>query len=149
MAHGTKREPMIEIGTTVRVENGPARKTAVASKALLEDAVTAHHYAVGQKDAMGKVIVLGEPMTYLDYLGTWVWYVYQLEAVPIEDEIIERITAFRVPEGGTLTAQVVADHFGVPLDYILADPWRVKRFMPRGERAAKDEAMALAEGLED
>lgn len=72
-----KRE-MIEIGTTIRVENGPARKTAVATKALLDDAVTASHYAVGERDAMGKEIVLGEPMSYLDYFGEWVWYVYQL-----------------------------------------------------------------------
>ena len=32
---------------------------------------------VGLKDAMGKPIVLGEEMTYLDYKGEWVWYIYQ------------------------------------------------------------------------
>lgn len=100
-----KRE-LIEIGTTVRVENGPARKTAVATAELLDDAVTASHYFArqvrparyeideegnpgalispaetipGGKDAMGKEIILGEPMTYLDYRGEWVWYVYQLK----------------------------------------------------------------------
>ena len=72
-----KRE-MIEIGTTIRVENGPARKTAIATKELLDDAVTARHYQVGEHDAMGKTIALGEPMTYLDYKGEWVWYIYQL-----------------------------------------------------------------------
>jgi hypothetical protein len=73
---------MIEIGTTIRVENGPARKTTIATKELLDDVVTKSHYAVGLKDAMGKVIVIGEPMTYLDYFGEWVWYIYQLR----EDE---------------------------------------------------------------
>jgi hypothetical protein len=72
-----KRE-LIEIGTTIRVENGPARKTGIATAELLDDAVTKSHYAVGLKDAMGKVIALGEPMTYLDYFGEWVWYIYQL-----------------------------------------------------------------------
>jgi hypothetical protein len=72
-----KRE-LIKIGITIRVENGPARKTAVATEELLDDAVTASHYKVGEKDAMGKPIVLGAPMTYLDYKGEWVWYVYQL-----------------------------------------------------------------------
>lgn len=73
-----KRE-MIEIGSTIRVENGPARKTAVATRELLDDRMTATHYQEGAVDAMGKRIVLGEPMTYLDYRGEWVWYVYQLK----------------------------------------------------------------------
>ena len=73
-----KRE-MIEIGSAIRVENGPARKVAVATEELLDDKVTASHYQVGAFDAMGKRIVLGEPMTYLDYFGEWVWYVYQLK----------------------------------------------------------------------
>lgn len=76
-----KRE-LIEIGESVRVENGPARKTEIASVALLDDAVTASHYKEGAVDAMGKPIVLGEPMTYLDYRGKWVWYVYQLRDDP-------------------------------------------------------------------
>jgi hypothetical protein len=72
-----KRE-MIEIGETLRVENGPARKTAVATAELLDDAVTASHYQIGERDAVGRPIVIGEPMTYLDYRGEWVWYIYQL-----------------------------------------------------------------------
>jgi hypothetical protein len=71
-----KRE-LIEIGSTIRVENGPARKTAVATKELLDDKMTASHYQVGAFDAMGKRIVLGERMTYLDYRGELVWYIYQ------------------------------------------------------------------------
>jgi hypothetical protein len=73
-----KRE-LIEIGSTIRVENGPARKTAVATPELLDDKMTASHYQVGAFDAMGKRIVLGESMTYLDYRGKWVWYIYQLK----------------------------------------------------------------------
>jgi hypothetical protein len=73
-----KRE-LIEIGETIRVENGPARQTAVATEELLDDTVTASHYHVGMRDAMGKVIALGEPMTYLDYHGEWIWYIYQLQ----------------------------------------------------------------------
>lgn len=73
------RREMHEIGTTIRVEDGPARRTAVATKELLDDAVTANHYQVGEKDAMGKVIALGEPMTYLDYRGEWVWYIYKFD----------------------------------------------------------------------
>jgi hypothetical protein len=71
-----KRE-LIQVGRTVRVENGPARKTAVVTKKLLSDAVTAPHYQEGAPDAMGKKIVLGQVMTYLDYLGPWIWYVYK------------------------------------------------------------------------
>jgi len=73
-----KRE-FIEIGSTIRVENGPARKTATATKELLDNRVTAEHYQVGAFDAMGKRIVLGESMIYLDYYGEWVWYIYQLK----------------------------------------------------------------------
>jgi hypothetical protein len=68
---------LIEIGTMVRVENGPARKTAVANEALLDDRMTATHYQVGRPDAMGKIIELGKEITYLDYRGEWVWYIYQ------------------------------------------------------------------------
>jgi hypothetical protein len=74
-----KRE-MLEFGTTVRVENGPARKHAIATRDLLDNAVTASHYFEGSRDAMGKIIQLGQQMTYLDYKGTWVWYVYQYDA---------------------------------------------------------------------
>jgi len=79
-----KRE-MIEIGSAIRVENGPARKVAVATAELMDDKVTASHYQVGAFDAMGKRIVLGESMTYLDYRGELVWYIYQLSDVGINE----------------------------------------------------------------
>jgi hypothetical protein len=71
-----KRE-MIEIGSTIRVENGPARKMAIATKELLDDKVTAGHYQEGKYDALGERIWLGKAMTYLDYYGPWVWYIYK------------------------------------------------------------------------
>ena len=42
---------LIVIGKTIRVESGPARKTAIATKELLDDKVTAEHYKVGALDA--------------------------------------------------------------------------------------------------
>ncbi len=74
IAHYPKR---IDIGKTVRVENGPRRRMAVATKQLLSDAVTAPHYQENLRDAFGAVIKLGQHMTYLDYYGEWVWYVYK------------------------------------------------------------------------
>lgn len=41
-----KRE-MIEVGAMIRVENGPARKTSIATEELLDNSVTASHYQVG------------------------------------------------------------------------------------------------------
>jgi hypothetical protein len=73
------KHEMIEIGTMIRVENGPVRKTAMATAELLDDRVTAEHYKVGLPDAAGKIIVLGETMTYLDYYGPWVWYIYKYD----------------------------------------------------------------------
>ena len=54
----SKKRELIQVGRTVRVENGPARKTAVATKKLLSDAITAPHYQEGAPDAMGKKIVI-------------------------------------------------------------------------------------------
>ncbi len=77
-----QKKAKVEVNTltepTFRVEAGPAYKTAVATPELLDDHVTASHYKVGQKDAMGKTIVLGERITYLDYKGVDVWYIYKL-----------------------------------------------------------------------
>jgi hypothetical protein len=99
-----------EFGPRVRVEAGAARKTAIATEELLSNAQTAARYhaayqrqkvdergvplfdpATGApvmeevpagKDALGKPIVLGEPMTYLDDYAAPVWYVYVLREVP-------------------------------------------------------------------
>jgi hypothetical protein len=143
-----KRE-MIEIGTTIRVENGPARKTAIATEELLDDKVTASHYKVGLKDAMGKPIAIGEPMTYLDYKGELVWYVYQLEEIMIEDETIIRIAGAKGIPVDDLTREMVVEWFGVDPAHILEDPWRVMRFMPRGSHPSKGFALAAAKAMEE
>ena len=75
----TMKRELIEIGTILRIENGPARKTATATPELLDDKVTASHYKIGSNDAMGSPIILGEKMTYLDYYGLWVWYIYKYD----------------------------------------------------------------------
>ncbi|MBW2647701.1 MAG: hypothetical protein JRE23_16300 [Deltaproteobacteria bacterium] len=68
---------IIEIGDTIRIEDGPPRKKATATAEILDDKVTAKHYQKGRFDAMGKTIVLGEEMTFLDYYGKHVFYVYK------------------------------------------------------------------------
>lgn len=73
---------LIQVSDTVRVESGPRRKKAKATEALLRDDVTAPHYQVDKKDALGKPIKIGEDMNYLDWLGTPVWYVYELKEDP-------------------------------------------------------------------
>lgn len=67
---------IIESGN-FRIESGPARKTSFASVELL-DAISPH-YRENMVDADGKPITLGGPFTYLDWGGTFVWYVYQKE----------------------------------------------------------------------
>jgi hypothetical protein len=132
------KSEMIEIGSTIRVENGPARKTAIATKELLDDKVTASHYQVGAFDAMGNRIVLGEPMTYLDYRGELVWYIYQLGQMGID------------AEGRPLKPDKVED-----LQSKAA--WKAKaaegvrteeRWIPVGVEASKAAALAIANGLE-
>jgi hypothetical protein len=101
-----KRE-LIEIGSTIRVENGPARKVAVATEEMEPDrddegradpnAQSKHavlpdgkklavHYKLSLKDAFGKKIVAGQEFTYLDYFGELVWYIYQLGEVGVNEK---------------------------------------------------------------
>lgn len=62
----------------VIIESGPRIYTETATPELLADDVTAAHYAVGKMDQTGKVIVLGEPMTYADWQSKdRAWNVYQ------------------------------------------------------------------------
>lgn len=60
---------LLEIDGKVRIERGPKTLTATATKELLDNSKTKEHYQVGSMDALGKVIVLGEPMVYHDWLG--------------------------------------------------------------------------------
>jgi hypothetical protein len=96
---------IIEIDGKVRIEVGPARIKAIATKELLDDKVTAAHYQVSQPvfdpsdpkkqigwtsvDALGKPIKLGEEFTYIDWKGLQppVHYVYTLETVEEVNDI--------------------------------------------------------------
>jgi hypothetical protein len=130
-----KRE-LIEIGSTIRVENGPARKTAVATKELLDDKVTAGHYREGAFDALGKRIKLGQPMTYLDYRGEWVWYIYQLGEVGVnaKGEIL-------LPD----SPHIIKNY--EPEDKV---PVRTEeRWLPVGIETTKERALTAAHLLED
>ncbi len=80
---------IIEIGNTIRIEDGPARRKTIATAEVLDNRITAKHYQEGKSDAMGKKIVLGEDMTYLDYYGNRVFYIYGLGEVGIDkDDVI-------------------------------------------------------------
>lgn len=80
-----KRE-LIQVSPLVRVECGPVRRATVATEEVLDDRMTARHYQVGKRDALGKPIAIGEPMTYLDYRGPWGWHVYQVQPVMLDAE---------------------------------------------------------------
>jgi len=77
---------LIQVTPTVRVECGPVRRATIATAEALDDRVTARHYQVGKRDALGKPIAIGEPMTYLDYRGPWGWHVYQMQPVQLDAE---------------------------------------------------------------
>jgi hypothetical protein len=77
-----KDNGVITIDEVWRIEAGPARKTAAATAELLADDVTASHYKAGGKDALGKAIELGKPMTYIDWRSQErVFYVYRLVTI--------------------------------------------------------------------
>lgn len=88
---------LIQVNDSVRVENGPVRVTAVATKELLDNKETAKHYYTGIRklsdgrkrrgiDAMGKPIMIGEEMTFLDYRHVWGYYVYQMQDVMLDEK---------------------------------------------------------------
>lgn len=89
MARVELSDHLIDYDEKARVEAGPKLVTAKATDTLLADNKTAAHYRVGALDALGVVIELGKNMTYLDWLGTPVWYVYHYENMP-DDLAIER-----------------------------------------------------------
>ena len=81
---------LIQVSASVRVESGAKRETAKATKELLDDTVTHPGYKVGERDALGKVIALGKEMTFLDWYGPEVWYVYKLTEVEENGKRFER-----------------------------------------------------------
>lgn len=61
-----------------RIEKSVITRTDVATKELLDNAVTASHYVVGGRDAIGNIIVLGQEMTYHDWFSNQrEWRVYK------------------------------------------------------------------------
>lgn len=89
MARVALNERLFVFDDVVAVEYGAVYKTEIATEELLSDTKTASHYVVGAPDAAGNEIVLGQPMTYVDWLGDHAWFVYRLTAVP-EDEVDAR-----------------------------------------------------------
>jgi hypothetical protein len=167
----------IRVTPTLRVESGAKRRTAIATAAMKPDldaagrvlpadaqlrttilpdgTVLAKHYKLGLPDALGKVISNGEEFTFLDHFGKPVWYFYQLEDVPLGDEFIARMAAELAKRTGStvavedITAEMIAEWFGVSTVWVTPDPWRMKRFMPRDCFATKEEALAAAEALKE
>lgn len=70
---------MIQISDRVRIESGPERKHAIATKELLDNSVTHSLYQEGVYDSAGNTIVLGQEMEYLDHYGPKVFYVYEMD----------------------------------------------------------------------
>ena len=75
------KENIVDLSDYVRVEDGPLRRTEIATEELLSDEVTARHYQVGKPDAAGNFISLGKELTFLDFKAKRVWYVYKFQAV--------------------------------------------------------------------
>lgn len=78
-------EDLLQVGDKVRIERGPERKTETATEDLLNNDVTATHYAAGAPDADGNAIVIGQPMVYVDWLGPRGFYIFQ-KAGPGEND---------------------------------------------------------------
>lgn len=109
---------ILSIGDTIRIEPGPARIEAIATAELLGEATADHYYPprpatpeeiespavdtkdgqVFAKDALGKDIEIGQPMTYLDWMafknGNPVYYLYRLEDTTPEER--ETTTAEKI-----------------------------------------------------
>ena len=76
---------VIQVSEFIRVEPRKPRRTAVASKELLADSVTAPRYRLGGPDGKGAVIKIGKEMTFLDDYAQDVWCVYREEDVVEQD----------------------------------------------------------------
>ena len=72
----------IQLSETVRIDKGPPMRIATVTEALLAGSRLASHYWLGAPDAMGKPIVLGGVMLYVDWKAPecdHVFTVYELE----------------------------------------------------------------------
>ncbi len=95
----TREGNILQIGATVRVESGPILRREIATPALLDDAVTAAHYAMGKPDAEANPIVEGEEMAFLDWNGhgegvdgATGFYVYHLQPMTADELVAREIT---------------------------------------------------------
>lgn len=86
-------DTITSVGDNVRIETGPVRKRAVATKELLGDATASHYHLPiteevdGKKevkvaiDALGKPIEEGKEFDYIDWRNdARAYYVYQKDA---------------------------------------------------------------------
>jgi hypothetical protein len=69
---------LIQVSPSLRIEDGPARKRAKATNALLDQIQADYRQRMTGSD--GKKIVLGQAMEYLDWFGARVWYLYRWDA---------------------------------------------------------------------
>ena len=117
---------IIEIGKTIRIEDGPPRKKTIATAEVLDDKITAKHYQKGKSDAMGKKIVLGEEMTYLDYYGNRVFYIYAFGKVGIDKDGVIILPGDKSGREAVKTEE---------------------RWLPAGVEETEEMAKAVADGL--
>lgn len=131
------KHELIEFSPTLRIENGPARATGISTKELLDDTATAGHYKVGEFDAVGKRIQLKQPMTYLDYYGAWVWYVYRLVKVGFNAK-----GQVLFPDGYPLLIRTIEPE---DKEAVRAE----ERWLPVDIQPTKESALAEAERLQE
>lgn len=72
---------LIQVTDKLRVEDGPARKRAMATPELMEKLKA--HYTMGGIDALGKRIIKDQHFDYLDWDGSRVWYAYKMDVAGI------------------------------------------------------------------
>lgn len=133
------KENLVDLSDYVRVEDGPLRRTEIATEELLSDEVTARHYQVGKPDAAGNIITLGKEMTFLDFKAKRVWYVYKFQAV-MEDLPPEfRVRTERRKAEGTATE---AD-----LKALETGQYECHRYFPVRSFASKDDAIEFGKKL--
>ena len=165
------RTELIDVKSTVRVECGCARMTAVATSEMEPDkgkslgrpldpnkqtrrvvlakgAKLASHYKLGFIDALGKTIADGDEFTYLGYFDAPVWYVYQLRDVPLDGGLAMKLAAKNGVPLDDLTAEMVADWFKIDLSLVADGGGAIKRYMPVDVKPTKAEALAVANALE-
>ncbi len=130
---------LVKISDTVRIEDGPPRKRAVATEELLSNQATADHYQASRDatpeeiedpsidtkggkrkflDSMGKPIELGQEMDYIDWKAPpeeRVWNVYQLEDVPLKSAKAKGKTTPKFMPKGTFATFEEANDFAITL----------------------------------